>query len=472
MLTYHGYDPAQEGIRETLCTLANGYLGTRGAAPEGGADAAHYPGTYLAGVYNRLQTALDGQTMEDEHLVNAPNWLPLRFAPAEGEWLTLDSAGLVDYGQQLDVRRGVLMRDMRFRDASGRTLRVHSERLVSRAAPHLAALLTAFEAEDWSGRLRVQSIVDGGVANAGVTAYAPLNNRHLHIVGRTQIAGDTVRLEARTTQSEVGIAMASRTRVYVDGDQVAVGRQLLDGDPNQVGHEFELQLGPGIVVTVEKVVAVATTRDPAISTPALAVAWDDLWRSFRVSVQAGERAGTAIMLHTFHVLQSVPAVADVDAGLPARGLHGEGYRGHVFWDEMFVYPMLTLRRPALTRALLLYRYRRLNAARAAARVAGLDGALFPWQSGSDGRDETPVRLFDPRTEAWLPDNSRLQRHVGLAIAYSLLQYAEASDDWPFMAEIGIELIIEVVRCFASMATHDPVRRPLRHRLRDGAGRVP
>ena len=157
VLTYHGFDPAQEGTRETLCTLANGYLGTRGAAPECGADAVHYPGTYLAGVYNRLQTALDGQTLEDEHLVNAPNWLPLRFAPADGEWLTLDSAELVDYGQELDLRRGVLTRDMRFRDASGRTLRVHSERLVSRAAPHLAALRTTFEAENWSGPLRVRS---------------------------------------------------------------------------------------------------------------------------------------------------------------------------------------------------------------------------------------------------------------------------------------------------------------------------
>ena len=98
------------------------------------------------------------------------------------------------------------------------------------------------------------------------------------------------------------------------------------------------------------------------------------------------------------MLQTVAAAgADLDAGVPARGLHGEGYRGHVFWDEMFVYPMLTLRRPELTRALLRYRYRRLDEARAAARAAGLDGAMFPWQSGSDGREETPSELYNPRT---------------------------------------------------------------------------
>ncbi len=474
LLTYDGFDPVQEGIRESLCTLANGYLGTRGAAPECSADAVHYPGTYLAGVYNRLQTSIRGQTVEDEHLVNAPNWLPLRFAPAEGQWITPDSPGMLEYRQELDLRRGLLSRRMRVRNRNGNTLRVDTQCLVSRAAPHLAALRTTFTSENWSGTLRIQSSIDGGVVNAGVAAYAPLSNRHLQIIDREQISEDTVCLEAATTQSRVGIAMAARTRVYVDGDPVTVGRRLIDGDPDQIGHEFELRLDPGVAVTVEKVVAVATSRDPAVSTPSLAVAawvsragryadlvadheraWTDLWRSFRVNVETGERAGTAVTLHTFHVLQSLAGAAEVDAGLPARGLHGEGYRGHVFWDELFVYPMVTLRRPALTRAVLLYRYRRLGEARAAARAAGLAGALFPWQSGSDGRDETPAVLFDPRSKSWLPDNSRLQRHVGLAVVYSMLQYVEASDDWPFLAESGIELMVEVIRCFVSMATYDP-----------------
>jgi trehalose/maltose hydrolase-like predicted phosphorylase len=161
-----------------------------------------------------------------------------------------------------------------------------------------------------------------------------------------------------------------------------------------------------------------------------------------------------LTLHTFHVLQAASADPDVDAGLPARGLSGEGYRGHIFWDEIFVHPILTLRQPAITRARLLYRYRRLVAARAAARAAGLEGALFPWQSGSDGRDETPTQLFNPRTRAWQPDNSHRQRHVGLAVAYSIIQYAEASGDESFLAAAGIDLVVDVARCFASMAIYD------------------
>ena len=473
VLTYHGFDAAQEGTREALCTLANGYLGTRGAAPECRADQVHYPGTYLAGVYNRVHTSLDGRLVEDEHLVNAPNWLPLRFALGEGDWFTPGSPEVVEYRQDLDLRRGVLTRLVRLRDGAGHVTRVTSERFVSQHARHLAALRTTFEAENWSGRARVQSALDGGVVNAGVRADASLTNQHLQTVRADEIGDDTVLLETITSQSRITLAMAARTQVLCDGQPVTVDRHSCDTGADEIGQEFSVNLAPGMPVTVEKIVAIATSRDPAISTPALAVvswagsastfadlladhtrAWSEIWRQFGVTVQASERARTALTLHTFHVLQVAPADPDVDAGLPARGLSGEGYRGHIFWDEIFVHPILTLRQPAITRARLLYRYRRLGAARAAARAAGLEGALFPWQSGSDGRDETPTQLFNPRTRSWQPDNSRRQRHVGLAVAYSIIQYAEASGDESFLADAGIDLVVDVARCFASMAIYD------------------
>src|SRR5215207_8474430 len=126
----------------------------------------------------------------------------------------------------------------------------------------------------------------------------------------------------------------------------------------------------------------------------------------------------------------------------------------VFWDEIFVHPILTLRQaghhPDETSLSLSPAGSRADGARA----AGLEGALFPWQSGSDGRDETPTQLFNPRTRSWQPDNSRRQRHVGLAVAYSIIQYAEASGDESFLADVGIDLVVDVARCFASMAIYD------------------
>ncbi len=473
VLTYNGFDPAQEGTREALCTLANGYLGTRGAAAECGATDVHYPGTYLAGVYNRLETTLHDRSRTDEHMINAPNWLPLWFALPSGQWLSPDSPELVDYRQDLDLRRGVLSRRMRFQDSNGRRLAVSSERLVSQHNRHLAAIRTTFEAENWSGPLRVRSALDASVVNANVPALAQLADRHLRTVRTDVVDLETVRLEVVTTQSAITVAMAARTRFWIDGAAITPAAHELDL-PDQIGQESELSMDPGVPVSVEKIAAVATSRDRAISTPALAVAafaaraadfpelladheraWADLWRRFGVTVEAGERARTALNLHTFHVVQTAASSPDVDAGLPARGLSGEGYCGHVFWDELLVHPLLTLRQPELTRISLGYRFRRLGEAQAGAQAAGLAGALFPWQSGSDGRDETPTQLFNPLSGTWMPDNSRRQRHVGLAIAYSVIQYIEVSDDWSYLAAIGMELVVEVIRCFASMATYDP-----------------
>ena len=107
-LIYNGFDPAKERLRETLCTLGNGYFATRGAAPEANADATHYPGTYLAGGYNRLQTEIEGRTIENEDLVNLPNWLVLTFRQPGDEWFNIQAVDLLSYQQTLDLKAGVL----------------------------------------------------------------------------------------------------------------------------------------------------------------------------------------------------------------------------------------------------------------------------------------------------------------------------------------------------------------------------
>lgn len=147
-LVYEGFDPDQERLRETLCTLGNGYFATRGAAPESEAGGPHYPGTYIAGCYDRLVSVVEGRRLEHEDLVNAPNWLPLTFRRPGEAWLSLRDVEVLSYRLELDLRRGVLLRDLRVRDAAGRTTRVQSRRLVSMASPHLAALETSITAED------------------------------------------------------------------------------------------------------------------------------------------------------------------------------------------------------------------------------------------------------------------------------------------------------------------------------------
>ena len=110
--------------------------------------------------------------------------------------------------------------------------------------------------------------------------------------------------------------------------------------------------------------------------------------------------------------------------------------------------------PQITRALLLYRYRRLERRGPAARDAGYRGAMFPWQSGSNGREETDLAFFNPRSGRWLADHSHLQRHVGAAVAYNVWQYYQATGDLEFLVDYGAEMLLEIARFWASATTYD------------------
>ena len=142
------------------------------------------------------------------------------------------------------------------------------------------------------------------------------------------------------------------------------------------------------------------------------------------------------------------------SGYRRVGWHGEAYRGHIFWDELFIFPYLNLHLPDLTRALLLYRYRRLPEARWAAAAEGLNGALYPWQSGSSGKEESQVVHLNPKSGRWLPDNSWLQRHINIAVAYNVWQYYQATEDLTFLAFGGAEMMVEIARLLESLATYN------------------
>ena len=461
---YEGYEPGEELLREALCTLGNGYFATRGAAPEAAAGTTHYPGTYVAGCYDRLSSLVAGRTVVNEDLVNAPNWLPLTFRAEGGEWFTPDRYPPLDYAQTLDLRQGLLDRRLRYRDDAGRVTVVEQQRLVSMSDPHLAALRTTIHPENWSGRLEIYSGLDGWVRNDGVPRYRGLSR--VHLVFRTSGAeDDLVWLDMETVTSGTRIAEAARTTVSGEA-----GREVR-GAPGWIAHQLTVQAGPDDPVTVEKVVALhavqdgdgteAARRDAAEAGSYASLrerhvaAWVRLWERGRLDVGGGPPQRT-VNLHLFHLFQTVsPHTVGLDVGVPARGLHGEAYRGHVFWDELFVLPFLSLRFPEVVRSLLLYRWRRLPAAREAAREAGYAGAMYPWQSGSDGTEETQLLHLNPRSGRWLPDNSRLQRHVGLAIAYNVWHYYQATGDQDFLEEYGAEMLLEIARFWASAATLDP-----------------
>lgn len=480
-LLYEGFDAAWEGVREALCTLGNGYFATRAALAGATADGVHYPGTYLACGYNRLRTDIGGRVVENEDLVNLPNWLPLTFRIGGDEWFDVKTVKLLSYRQELDLRRGMLFRSISFEDSRGRRTTLKERRLVSMDNMHLGALELTLTAENWSADVTVRSAIDGRVLNRGAKLYHEFNHRHLEPVADEIVADDGIYMQMRTSQSNLHVAQAARLRAFVDGEVRAVPRRTIE-EPSYIGQELTIDLRQGQTLALEKLVSFYTSRDQAISECGLAarkamaragrfdgimaqhmMAWKHLWRRFDVQLQpagSGFKLNVSMLLrlNMLHLLQAVsPNSIGLDIGVPARGWTGEHYQGHIFWDELFIFPFLNFRMPEITRSLLMYRYRRLDEARAAAAGAGFRGAMFPWQSGSDGQEETQEFNLNPHSKRWIQDNSYLQRHVGSAIAYNVWQYYQVTHDVEFLQYHGAELILEIARFWSSIATYNQER---------------
>ena len=475
-LAYDSFEPDQEGLREALTSTGNGYFCTRGACEWQNADDVHYPGTYAHGAYNRETTILRGQPVLNEDLVNLPNWLPLNLKIEGEEAVGIDNVELLEYRHEYDIHTALVSRRLRFRDRAGRETSLHSRRFVSMAHLHQAALEWTVTPHNWSGRVEVVSALDGRVTNRNVVRYRELEGRHLDPVSPRTFGPEVIALRVRTRQSILYVAEAARTRVFRGDEQLEPERTLYQMEDyiQQVLCFDVSEEGP---VRVEKLVAFYRSRDRAISEPLAAAgksatrypsfaealrrhsdAWDELWRVCDMRMPAEPRAQLLLRFHTAHVLQVCSRhTADLDAGVPARGLNGEAYRGHVFWDELYVYPFLNLRLPEITRGLLMYRFRRLGEARAAAAEAGYAGAMFPWQSGSDGTEETQVVHLNPLSGRWDPDLSHNQRHVNAAIFYNIWRYYQATEDVEFLREYGAEMMLEIARFWASLAHYDAVR---------------
>lgn len=472
-IAFEGYDPGAEPLREALCTVGNGFFATRGCAPESTAGGAHYPGTYAAGIYNRLTDRIGDRTVSNESLVNLPNWLPLTFRIEAGPWFDTGNVELLSYSQILDLRQAVLTRELRFRDPEGRVSGVTQRRFVSMHQPHVAALETTVRAENWSGTIEFRSAIDGDVQNQLVKRYLNLSSKHLTVTHVRELSKDSVLLGAITVTSRIPVAIAARTTVWC-GDTPAHADYGPVQDPARIGHDIAVDLTAGQSVTLEKVATIVTGRDRAIFQPgdeaerdlrrlgrfaqllrSHKLMWGQLWERFNIEIGANPEELRIVRLHLLHLLQTLsPHTADLDVGAPARGLHGEAYRGHIFWDELLIFPVLNMHLPMVTRNLLQYRFRRLRQARRAAAEAGYAGAMFPWQSGSDGREESPELHLNPRSGRWNPDPSARAHHSGIAVAYNVWQYYQVTGDIDYLVDCGAEMLADIARFWVSLASFD------------------
>jgi trehalose/maltose hydrolase-like predicted phosphorylase len=467
-LEYDSWVPEEEKLRESLCTLGNGYIAVRGATEESGQRTGHYHGTYLAGGYDRAETLISGRIIENEDLVNWPDFTGLCLRVKEGEWFSLENVRLLGFKQKLDIKKGLLQRSIHF-ILDGKETLIETFRFVSMDNPHLAGFRWEVTALNWEGEIEVKSIIDGSVTNNGVERYKDLNGKHLVVEDRGLAFEDTVFMLVKTKQSGIEMAITSRTSITCEKAPWSVTRQTFV-EEDEVGQVLSCHCRMRKKINIEKIVAVFTSKDFAISHPLVAaknllqsvsnfsellkkheLSWLFLWRRFNISLDSMDEETKILRLHIFHLLQTAcHNSVERDVSIPARGLHGEAYRGHIFWDEMFIFPMIYFRMPKLSRSLLMYRYRRLDEARLLARSQGLKGAMFPWQSGSDGREESQEIHLNPESGRWIPDNTHKQRHINGAVAYNIVKYYEATNDREYLENYGAEIILDIARFWVSM----------------------
>ncbi len=469
-LEYNDYDPQKERSREALLAVGNGYFGTRGAMEEADANAVNYPGTYIAGVYNRLVTKIAGRDVENEDFVNCPNWLPVRFKINDGPWLDVNKVEILEIHRSLDFKTGLLKRQMVIKDEEGHISRIESERFASMDNPHLAALRYKIIPLNYSGNITFWSALNGAIENEGVERYKALASKHLLPLDQGS-DGEIVYLKVKTSQSEIEIAESARLRLTKNGN--FIDDNLVHTSETGMVFSFGDQIiEQGNVFELEKIVSIFTTREKrnplieSLTAVKIQDTFDDLlqnsikarkklWKEIDIQIEGNRQSQKLMRLHLYHLLISASRHNEkLDASVTARGLHGEAYRGHIFWDELFILPFYDIHYPKTARSLLMYRYRRLDEAREYAKAHGYKGAMYPWQSGSDGREETQVVHLNPVTGEWGPDHSSLQRHVSLAVAYDIWEYFHISQDLGFMEKYGMEMFLEICRFWESKTQWD------------------
>lgn len=460
LVVEESFEPARQHGQETIFTVGNGLLGTRGSLEEG--YPADRPATLVHGLF-------DAHPLARSELANAPDWTDLEVL-LDGERLSLDRGEVLEHRRALDLRTGLLERRLRWRSPAGRTAELVFERFASLADRHLLAQRLTVTPLDFDGPVAVRAGLDGCPETDGLVHWDVL---------ASAAEDDRAWLELRTRQrpNRLGLAvrLAPARREGVD-DAPAGGVEAWDAP----GHPRVVRrwLGEaGRPVSVEKVVAVATSREgvePGVTARARlsavlnagrgfddlfassAAAWAEEWAAADIEIEGDPAAQLAVRFSLFQLLIAAPR-EDERASIGAKALTGFGYKGHAFWDtETFMLPFFSHVRPALARDLLSYRWHHLDGARRKAAATGLAGARFPWESDDGGDEVTP---------SWLPhwsDPSRLVRiwtgdielHVSADIAYAVCQYWRASGDERFMVERGAEIVLETARFWASRAEWD------------------
>jgi alpha,alpha-trehalose phosphorylase len=457
-------------LDETVFALGNGHIGTRGTLEEGydGPAGTSMEGTYLNGFYEKVPIHYDetayGYATHTETMLNLPNGKAIQVM-VEDENLSLFTGVLEHYHRELDLQQGVLRREMRWISPKGRIVNIETQRLVSFVDDRLMMIQYAITPVNFSGEITIISMLDGHVHNQTAEndprIGTSLQGQTLQLERIDQL-GHMSRLMQVTTYSKLHVLTG--VSHLIQSDQPNNHETTIHGQMAQHRYTFQAEQGKRIGVT-KAVVYLRSDKDyleslwetaDTVLKSALEKGWahyhfmqkqvlEDFWTHSDVTIEGDALLQQGIRFNLFHLFQS--AGKDGHTNIAAKGLTGEGYQGHYFWDsEIYISPFFLYTQPWQARKLLEYRYHTLDKARQRAfKLFRKPGALYPWRT-----------ITGIECSSYFPAGTA-QYHINADIVYAIRQYVKATDDYDFLKEFGAEMVFETARIWMYLGTYSPQR---------------
>ncbi|MBX4151256.1 glycosyl hydrolase family 65 protein [Paenibacillus sp. FSL W7-1279] len=443
---------------ESIFALGNGYLGVRGNFEEGyGESMSTIRGTYLNAFHDVIEIPYGEKLFafpdtQQKLVNNIDAQTVLIYLGDEKEPFCLDHGTITAHERRLHMDKGYSERIVQWISPEGKEIKLTFRRLVSFAHRELFAIDVRIEPINFNGQVRIVSTVNGKVKNYTNANDPRVGAGHAErmTVIDTGVKGSDAYVVDETMASKLRAACVTRHHLDADADF------RLESGTGEVTFTAVLPLTGPIQLTkynlytdslrhgqdmIERGIQLQEELKDLSFEDLLAEQAEylnDYWKSADVVIQNDDQLQEGIRFNLFQLLQS--AGRDKHSNISAKGLSGEGYEGHYFWDtEIYMFPVFLMTQPDIARQLLLYRYSTLEQARGRAREMGhRQGALFPWRTISG----TECSSFFPSGTA--------QYHISADIAYSYIQYYLAEQDRDFLLSYGAEVLIETARLWADI----------------------
>ncbi len=468
-LREQGFDPLLAAGRETIFSLGNGHLGVRGTLEEEAGNVTR--GTYVNGFYETVpirygETAY-GYARNHQVMLNVADGTLIQLY-VDQEPLDLTTGRVEASKRSLDMRSGVLERTVRWRSPAGHLVEVSSRRIVCLARPSVAAIEYDATILEGRGTLRIASAIDvrarPGATTGDPRVGHPVPEGSLTSI-RREVNGPQGAVIQRTRGTGLTIAVAMDHAISAIGPLAGKPNSASRATADRVTFEVSAEASSGTGLRLRKILAYTTSLDLGADDPlararadaeaAGALGFkgllaeqraelDRFWSVADVEVDGDPGVQQALRFSLFSLFQA--AGRDGRTSIPAKGLTGEGYEGHYFWDtEVFALPLFAYTRPEIARALLQYRVRTLDKARERAIEMRQRGALYAWRT-----------IGGEEASAYFPAGTA-QYHIDADIAVAFEKYVHATGDRTILTEGGAEVVFETARLWADLGAYIPAQ---------------